>query len=98
MSLQATADNKGSAPKSYARRDHLAGIEKRVQKKWEDPRVYEADIDIRVGREKYLITFPYPYMNGRLHLGHAFSMTKVCMRSWNMDKTFCILTFSYFVG
>jgi leucyl-tRNA synthetase len=23
-----------------------------------------------------MVTFPYPYMNGRLHLGHAFSMSK----------------------
>ena len=23
-----------------------------------------------------MTTFPYPYMNGRLHLGHAFSLTK----------------------
>ena len=23
-----------------------------------------------------MITFPYPYMNGRLHLGHAFSLSK----------------------
>lgn len=23
-----------------------------------------------------MVTFPYPYMNGRLHLGHAFSVTK----------------------
>jgi len=27
-------------------------------------------------RDKFLVTFPYPYMNGRLHLGHAFSVTK----------------------
>ena len=25
---------------------------------------------------KYMVTFPYPYMNGFLHLGHAFSMSK----------------------
>ena len=25
---------------------------------------------------KFLVTFPYPYMNGRLHLGHAYSLTK----------------------
>lgn len=25
---------------------------------------------------KYMATFPYPYMNGQLHLGHAFSMSK----------------------
>lgn len=27
-------------------------------------------------RGKFMVTFPYPYMNGRLHLGHAFSVTK----------------------
>jgi len=27
-------------------------------------------------REKYFCTFPYPYMNGRIHLGHAFTITK----------------------
>lgn len=25
---------------------------------------------------KYFVTFTFPYMNGFLHLGHAFSMSK----------------------
>eukprot|EP01035_Chromulina_nebulosa_P063560 gene63560-86943_t len=70
----APSDTKNNDPKSFVRRDHLLEIEKRMQKKWEDQRVYEVDVD--ESKEKYLITFPYPYMNGRLHLGHAFSLTK----------------------
>ncbi len=26
--------------------------------------------------ETYFVTFPYPYMNGRLHLGHVFTVSK----------------------
>ncbi|RYY82702.1 hypothetical protein EON63_12835 [archaeon] len=61
-------------PKSFVRRDHLLANEKRIQAKWEEHKAFEADAD--PSREKFLVTFPYPYMNGRLHLGHAFSATK----------------------
>jgi leucyl-tRNA synthetase len=62
------------APKSFARRDHLREIEIKVQKQWLDGKVYESSY--KPGKPKYFVNFPYPYMNGRLHLGHAFSFTK----------------------
>eukprot|EP01038_Epipyxis_sp_PR26KG_P005664 gene5664-7821_t len=61
-------------PKSFARRDHLRDIEQRIQDKWANKKTFEANYD--ESKPKYMITFPYPYMNGRLHLGHAFSLTK----------------------
>ena len=68
------------APKSTAKRDKLRDIEQRMQKLWEENHVYEteAPADWKPGmeRDKYLVTFPYPYMNGCLHIGHAFTVTK----------------------
>lgn len=61
--------------KSYVRRDTLADIELSVQKKWSENKVYEANATPSKP-EKYFATFPYPYMNGKMHLGHAFSVTK----------------------
>ena len=42
--------------------------------RWEAEKVFETDP--APAKEKYFVTFPYPYMNGRLHLGHAFTVTK----------------------
>lgn len=67
-------ESKVAAPKSFARRDHLRANEQKVQEKWARLKVFEANAE--PGREKFFVTFPYPYMNGRLHLGHAFSLTK----------------------
>eukprot|EP01060_Flectonema_neradi_P013119 TRINITY_DN1990_c0_g1_i1.p1 TRINITY_DN1990_c0_g1~~TRINITY_DN1990_c0_g1_i1.p1 ORF type:complete len:1256 (+),score=336.14 TRINITY_DN1990_c0_g1_i1:35-3802(+) len=56
----------------------LTEIEKQVQQKWEDSKAFDIDPP-KEGEEdngKFLATFPYPYMNGSLHLGHAFSMLK----------------------
>ncbi|HII85310.1 TPA: leucine--tRNA ligase [Candidatus Bathyarchaeota archaeon] len=42
---------------------------------WEAAHLFEADPDPE--RKKLLVTFPYPYMNGPLHVGHAFTATRV---------------------
>jgi leucyl-tRNA synthetase len=50
-------------------------IEEKWQKKWEAARIFEADPDPK--RNKIFVTFPYPYMNGPLHVGHTFTATRV---------------------
>jgi leucyl-tRNA synthetase len=53
----------------------LQQIEVDVQKKWEELKVFEEDAPDDK-QEKFMCTFPYPYMNGLLHIGHAFTLTK----------------------
>ncbi len=50
-------------------------FEQKWQAKWENAHVFEADPD--PNRQKKMVTFPYPYMNGPLHVGHAFSASRV---------------------
>ena len=47
------------------------------QAKWEAAKVFEADAPAEGSPPKFFGTFPYPYMNGVLHLGHAFSLSKL---------------------
>lgn len=58
--------------------EFLKEIESQVQAKWEKEKVFELDAP-KPGKDcpdKCMVTFPYPYMNGRLHLGHTFSLSK----------------------
>ncbi len=50
-------------------------IEQKWQTKWEKAHVFEADPDPK--RKKIMVTFPFPYMNGPLHVGHAFTASRV---------------------
>jgi leucyl-tRNA synthetase len=79
MSTQAQAVD-SSAPGKFHRRDHLIEIEHEVQAKWKKLRAFDvnapADGAHAPKGDKFMVTFPYPYMNGRLHLGHGFSVTK----------------------
>ena len=54
----------------------LLDIEESVQKKWSELKIFELDAPEDVSKPKYMCTFPYPYMNGVLHLGHAFTVSK----------------------
>jgi leucyl-tRNA synthetase len=54
---------------------HTKEIEQKWQGKWEAAHVFEADPDPK--RKKTMVTFPYPYMNGPLHVGHAFTASRV---------------------
>ncbi|KAL9653690.1 hypothetical protein ABK040_009164 [Willaertia magna] len=67
--------SKVKEPKGSAKKEYLIKIEKDIQKYWEDNHINEADASDE-NKEKFFVTFPYPYMNGRLHLGHGFSLTK----------------------
>lgn len=60
--------------KSFVRRDKLIDNELRAQKIWRERGINQSEV--MEGRKKFMVTFPYPYMNGRIHLGHAFSMLK----------------------
>lgn len=63
--------NKGG---NFARRDYLLEIQKKAQQIWKAEKRFERKVD--PSKPKYMVTFPYPYMNGKLHLGHAFTMSK----------------------
>ncbi|KAG5484069.1 hypothetical protein LSCM1_05923 [Leishmania martiniquensis] len=63
---------------STVRRDTLVAIEREKQAEWAAKKLHELDAPApgEVRPAKYLTTFPFPYMNGKLHLGHGFSLTK----------------------
>lgn len=72
-----------------ARRDDLIAIEKKYQQIWKDEKAFEVNApsvdeepcdDPEVWRRnhpKYFATMAYPYMNGILHAGHCFTLSKV---------------------
>jgi leucyl-tRNA synthetase len=67
------------------KRDFLTEIERKYQKEWKDSRVFEVDAPedslegsaLQQKYPKWLGTFPFPYMNGSLHMGHGFTISKI---------------------
>ncbi len=77
--------------KGTEKRDSLIAIEKKYQQQWEEDKVFESDApstaevplhsipaaELRQAHPKFMGTFAFPYMNGKLHVGHAFTVSKV---------------------
>jgi len=55
--------------------EFLKQTEEKWQKSWEKAQIFESDPD--PARPKFFVTFPYAYMNGPLHAGHAFTASRV---------------------
>ncbi|KAJ7126518.1 hypothetical protein C8R43DRAFT_1028359 [Mycena crocata] len=71
------------------KRDYLVELEKKYQAFWAEGKIFEtsppdpadvAGLSLAQIHEKYpkwFGTYPFPYMNGSLHLGHAFTISKI---------------------
>ena len=62
--------------RSTARRDQLTAYQTSAQASWSTSKAFEVNADAEK-KIKFFGNFPYPYMNGLLHLGHAFSLSKL---------------------
>jgi leucyl-tRNA synthetase len=65
------------AAEEYWKVKKLVEVEAEIQQKWEAAKVFQQDFKPELKDvPHYTVTFPFPYMNGRLHLGHTFSLSK----------------------
>ncbi|KAJ1824967.1 cytosolic leucyl tRNA synthetase [Coemansia sp. RSA 2675] len=80
------ADSANVEVKKTVKRDELMEIEKHWQADWKESRLFEVDVpesddlttdELHAKYPKWMGTIPYPYMNGPLHLGHGFSISKI---------------------
>lgn len=53
----------------------MASYERYWLKVWNERRVFESEAV--PNKKKAFVTFPFPYMNGPLHIGHCFTATRV---------------------
>jgi leucyl-tRNA synthetase len=49
-------------------------VEEKWRHNWANKKIFEADPD---KRDKIFVTFPFPYVNGPLHLGHGFTLVRL---------------------
>ena len=53
---------------------NLREIESKWQKEWEENKVFQPEIS---KKKKYFVNFPYPYVNGYMHIGHLYTLLRV---------------------
>jgi len=61
-----------------SREEFIRKQEQIIQEKW-NKSIFQSDAPVLFdpdNKNKFFVTFPFPYMNGRLHLGHVFSLLK----------------------
>ncbi|KAM6536876.1 cytosolic leucyl tRNA synthetase [Fusarium falciforme] len=89
--MEALTISKTKELKGTEKRDSLIAIEKKYQEKWQQDRVFQPDApstdeiplhsisaaELREQQPKFFGCMAYPYMNGTLHAGHSFSVSKV---------------------
>ncbi len=49
-------------------------VEQKWQSKWTGSKIFESDADSK--KPKFFANFPYPYMNGKLHIGHLYTFLR----------------------
>lgn len=88
--MSTSADKKGLVLENTGRRDALIAIEKKYQKLWAEEHLFELDApsiddepitmdseELHKKYPKFMASMAYPYMNGVLHAGHCFTLSKV---------------------
>ncbi|KAL3426611.1 leucyl-tRNA synthetase [Phlyctema vagabunda] len=89
--LESATISKTKELKGTEKRDTLIAIEKKYQAQWQKDGVFQPDApttteiplhsisaaEVRKQHPKFFGTMAYPYMNGTLHAGHSFSVSKI---------------------
>ncbi|MCK4799225.1 MAG: class I tRNA ligase family protein, partial [Spirochaetes bacterium] len=52
----------------------LSKVHVKWQKKWDEAKLFESNPN---DKNKYFVTFPYPYINGLSHIGHLYTIMRV---------------------
>jgi len=68
----------------------LINIQEKWQKKWDEQKVFQPEIEMN--KEKFFLSFPYPYINAYSHIGHLYTLARVdAFARYKRNKGFNVL-------